>query len=552
MVKKFSSAWNSEQEDPALLPHQERVNIEMFRAMELLGKKLERSEDERDRLARRLAMIESSAAIDEKTGKFYLPVLADDGGRRMERSVASKWPIILSLMSSSVALFALMAFLNLPPAQTLTPQQMTALNSLASPRFSQFEDKAWKKLAETQAVQEKQEAAASPSLVTAAPDVTEPEFPKAEEKKQLAQAITETENAAQAVAIETTVDAVQPDISAPVSIVSTPPVLDKIVIKPTALAASSQEESAKPIEVVTNKIAPDPLLPAKLADLEKRSFDGVPEAQHDLATLYASGKIVAQDYKRAVYWFNKAADGGVANADYNLGVMFQQGLGVKKDVHQALSWYQKAATLGHPEAMYNLGIAYVEGVGVERDSAKGVSYFKSAANAGVAQAAFNLGVLYESNFIGSIDRDKALEWYQVAANEGHTEAQNAVERLKSHADNRTGDNSHNASLSVADLVEPAAGEEGEGDSSPVEENRPVAASDGRAVAPLFRSDLVARIQQALIRRELLPKNKAVGLMDPVTGDAIRAWQKKTGLVVDGEPSQELLDKLSPEDGKVNP
>jgi localization factor PodJL len=326
--------------------------------------------------------------------------------------------------------------------------------------------------------------------------------------------------------------------------------LAKAETAPVALVPAVKPVAGKTAAGIT--IDRDAALPAKLADLEKRAFEGVPEAQHDLATLYASGKIVAQNYKRAAYWFSKAADGGVANAHYNLGVMFQQGLGVHKDLTKALAWYQRAAQLGHPEAMYNLGIAYIEGIGVDRNSAKGVAYFKNAANAGVAQAAYNLGVLYESNFVGPIDIAKALEWYQVAANEGHADAQGAVDRLKTQvakANEEKADDESN--LTVADLVEPAAGEEGEGDASPPGDGRPAADTgravndDGRAVAPQFRSDLVAKVQDALMKRGLLPKGTPSGVIDQPTEDAIRAWQEKSGLAVDGEPSKELLDKLSP-------
>ena len=47
--------------DHARLNGQERVNAEIFTAMEILGRKLERSEAERDRLARRLALIPERA-----------------------------------------------------------------------------------------------------------------------------------------------------------------------------------------------------------------------------------------------------------------------------------------------------------------------------------------------------------------------------------------------------------------------------------------------------------------------------------------------------------
>ena len=46
---------------------QDRVNAEIFTAMEILGHKLERSEAEKQRLTKRLADIEASATLDEET-----------------------------------------------------------------------------------------------------------------------------------------------------------------------------------------------------------------------------------------------------------------------------------------------------------------------------------------------------------------------------------------------------------------------------------------------------------------------------------------------------
>ena len=284
--------------------------------------------------------------------------------------------------------------------------------------------------------------------------------------------------------------------------------------KTPAILVKAPEKRADDAESMT----PDPALPESLAQLEKRAYQGVPEAQHDLATLYASGKVLPQNYKRAIHWFTKSADGGVANAHYNLGVIYHQGLGVAADMQKAMSWYEKAAELGHPEAMYNLGIAYIEGVGTKTNVEKGVAYFKRAAKAGVAQAAYNLGVLYESNFIGPVDAEKAASWYQVAAKEGHSDAAAAVARL-------TGQR--------AESIEPAAGEEyGEGDASPITEKRPAEP----------KTSLLVKTQQELIRQGLLP-GPADGLMTPQTEDAIASYQKKLGMPEDGLPSEILLKKM---------
>jgi hypothetical protein len=574
---------------PSFLPHQERVNLEIFKAIEILGRKLERSEtgrdesvealarrleeteSERSRLSRRLALIESSATVDAKTGKLSLPVVLDpDSLSRLAASPAPKWPVMAILANSAIALFTLgVVMFQQPPApgQVLTPRQLAALNALSTRDFAQFEDRAWRKAAETEEVagasatppplpplvtpetsgpQKPETAQATPRIEEAKPEVAEATPAKPAETVAPAPVIppvaVKTPEKTEPKKTETAEKTEKPE--KPVHVASAPPKPAKEAMAEPAPAPKPEpvKEAAvtppKDVPVATAQvdgtaITPDANLPAKLADLEKRAFQNVPEAQHDLATLYASGKVVAQDYRRAAYWFSKAADGGVANADYNLGVMFQQGLGVKQDLSKAIGWYRRAADIGHPEAMYNLGIAYIEGVGAPKDIEKGVAYFKSAANAGVAQAAYNLGVLYESSFVGAADTRKAQEWYQVAANEGHADAASAVTRLKTQVAKASDDKQ---SLTVADLVEPAAGEVGEGDSSPVDSSH--------LPPPTFKGNLVSQIQSALARQGLLPKGAVTGTLDSQTGDAIRAWQKKAGQPVDGTPSQAMLDKMN--------
>ena len=83
------------------LDGQARVNAEILTAVEILGRKLERVEDERDRLARRLALIESAATVDEKTGKLYLPVVMDQNGMPHKEYATPKWMVAASLMTAA-------------------------------------------------------------------------------------------------------------------------------------------------------------------------------------------------------------------------------------------------------------------------------------------------------------------------------------------------------------------------------------------------------------------------------------------------------------------
>ena len=571
--------------------------MEMFKAISLLGRKLERAEGERERLIRRLIQIESSATVDEETGKLYLPVVTGNAPppQIIERRPPS-WQGMSSVLSSVLALCAIGIVLFREPApapQQLTPQQLAALDALARTHFAQMDNNAWKPIGDDFAdsgvsdeidirkftlAPETETSPAPEAVIDEGARLAESDYtPTVEELAAIEPAAGEPEEAKPESVVVAKVVEKEPSRPAPQELtlqeMAAVPAVKEEEPEPVRMAAvqkpvhapanafapipltpqsgvkeEAEEKPVKPtpVRATLDGVTSDPMLPGKLAELEQRAFAGEAEAQHDIATLYASGKLVAADFKRAVFWFSKAASQNVANANYNLGVMFQQGLGVRKDVNKALGWYEKAAELGHPEAMYNLGIAYIEGIGTARNLTRGVAFFKQAANAGVAQAAYNLGVLYESNFIGPIDLARASEWYQVAANEGHQEARDAIARLKGDMGYAAYDGDSAAindqGLTLAN-VEPAAGKAdeyeggyGEGDATPLDET-------GRAVAPSFGDMTLRAVQDALVRRGELPKGSATGYMTPQTEDLIRFWQKKLGWDQNGKPTRELLEKI---------
>ena len=62
--------------------------------------------------------------------------------------------------------------------------------------------------------------------------------------------------------------------------------------------------------------------------------------------MYSYGEGVPQDYKKAIEWYQKAAEQGHADAQYNLGWIYEKGRGVSADNYKALEWYEKAAVQG--------------------------------------------------------------------------------------------------------------------------------------------------------------------------------------------------------------
>jgi TPR repeat protein len=328
---------------------------------------------------------------------------------------------------------------------------------------------------------------------------------------------------------------------------------------------------------------PDPALPDMIRQIEEQAFNGVPEAQHDLAAVYTAGHGgVEPDYSRAAYWFRQAAEQGVGNARYNLGVLYHQGLGMEKNLEEAIYWYTAAAEAGHPEAQYNLGIAYIEGIGVEYNPAQAAVYFENAAANGVMEAAYNLGLIYENGLLGEPKPDEALLWYKTAADEGSPEARAALEQLARSLDIKLADVER-----LAESMEAArsAGNPDDGNSAaqaPVKtkiikeskltpgsadfENAPpqgaganpqdpprtvsnpprVAKTPGNSgknsALQGQEQILVAQVQEYLMRMGLYP-GPADGVADPLTNDAVRSYQALNNLHVNGQVSESLLTHM---------
>ncbi|HHL2713089.1 TPA: tetratricopeptide repeat protein [Yersinia enterocolitica] len=106
--------------------------------------------------------------------------------------------------------------------------------------------------------------------------------------------------------------------------------------------------------------------------LQRAAVQGSPEAQRRLARLYAQGRGVTRDDKRAFKWEMKAAQQGDALAQNNVGAAYSHGRGVPVSASNAVEWYARAARQGYALAQFNLAGAYLSGTGTPMNA--GVAY----------------------------------------------------------------------------------------------------------------------------------------------------------------------------------
>lgn len=162
--------------------------------------------------------------------------------------------------------------------------------------------------------------------------------------------------------------------------------------------------------------------------------------ENDGKSLYQLGEkyFAAEDYKKAVIYFKKAADLGSIKGQKALGDMYQNGWKEKLNYKEspdwyrkaAITWYKKAAKQGDIDAQTILGSIYKRGWGVRQDFKQAVSWYQKAAQAGHEFAQYNLGYLYQNGLGVKQSFAQALKWYLKSMRQGNDFAQRAIKELK--------------------------------------------------------------------------------------------------------------------------
>src|SRR5579862_9795615 len=89
------------------------------------------------------------------------------------------------------------------------------------------------------------------------------------------------------------------------------------------------------------KRKPDMVLKGPHAQMLAAARRGNIQAQRQLATRYAEGDGVEQNYSEAAHWFGEAARRGDAAAQFSFGICYANGQGVGQDYEEAAEWFRR-------------------------------------------------------------------------------------------------------------------------------------------------------------------------------------------------------------------
>lgn len=140
-----------------------------------------------------------------------------------------------------------------------------------------------------------------------------------------------------------------------------------------------------------------------------------------LATSYHDGIqspdfVLPKDEKKALMYFQKAADAGNSFALFNLGMVE-----LDRDRSKAITYLKQAAAKNSVDAISQLGILALKGLNDdgsygEPDYLKAFEWFNKSAQMGYMLSNFQLGFLYASGLGCSVNLAKSQEYYQRVLN----------------------------------------------------------------------------------------------------------------------------------------
>ena len=158
--------------------------------------------------------------------------------------------------------------------------------------------------------------------------------------------------------------------------------------------------------------------------------NGDAKAQYNVGLMYANGQGGQKDIRKAMSWYEKAAQQDLASAQYNLATLYQAAGELDPHAYtKAAYWYEKAANSGMMQAFNNLAALYLEGQGVKKDPQKALMLFEKASQMGDANAQLNCGIYYAWGEEETADKLKAYEYLQKALSSGKREAGKYLEKL---------------------------------------------------------------------------------------------------------------------------
>ncbi len=144
-----------------------------------------------------------------------------------------------------------------------------------------------------------------------------------------------------------------------------------------------------------------------------------------LGVAFLLGRGVMQDVARGVDYLEEADAGGDGDERtlFLLGRAYQRGWDVREpDSRRALGYFQRAADMGHAESAWQVGMAHLRGAGVSASDVLAVDWFVRAGESGDPRGDVSAAYLI-SHGRGAIEDDReARRLYQRAAEKGSAHA----------------------------------------------------------------------------------------------------------------------------------
>jgi len=147
-----------------------------------------------------------------------------------------------------------------------------------------------------------------------------------------------------------------------------------------------------------------------------------PEAEEQMAELYANGVMLEKNLEKAVLWYRKSADHGRCTAMTSLGYALLNGNGVEQDIQEGLMWIQRGALEGDDKASIFMGNIFEKGEIVQCDPEKAFTWYSRAAHRNSPHGMYMLGLAYENGLFVESDLNEAFTWYENAAKFNHPDA----------------------------------------------------------------------------------------------------------------------------------
>lgn len=287
----------------------------------------------------------------------------------------------------------------------------------------------------------------------------------------------------------------------------------------------------------TTAAAPETFdLPAEAVgplELRQAAADGDARAQFEIGAIYSEGRAVPQDYAEAAKWYERAAAQGFVPAQYRVGNLYEAGQGVDKDFEIAKLWYQRGAEAGNRMAMHNLAALYAGGQLGEQQFESAAEWFARAAAQGMTDSQFNLGMLYARGLGVEQDFEASYKWFSLAARRGDADAAKARDDIaKSLTADAVSRVTNELDLWQAEPIELAANFAPLGTWS-------AGFDPGETITT---RDVVSKVQMVLGRLGF-DVGTPDGLAGPKTAEAIKAFERGTGMSESGEVNPRLLAVL---------